>query len=61
MVTSMKQRENRSKDTCVVLDNETDDEAYKRYKQRCYGYLAFKALQALYLGLLLSFLIEKVG
>lgn len=54
----MKKRANPGEYTNVMLDQEAEEESYKRYKHRCYRNLVLKSLLTFLLGMLLACLFE---
>ena len=54
MKRSLKKRKEPANDIGVVLDNNTDEESYKRYKYIQYRNLVLKSLLTFVLGLIMS-------
>lgn len=50
-----KQRHKPAEDVGGVLQNDAEEEGYKRYKHRCYRQLVVKSLLSFLLGLLAAF------
>lgn len=58
MDASMKKISKPTNNPGKILDKQTEDESYKRYKKVQYGYLILKALLSFFFGLLVMFLLK---
>ena len=52
---SLKNRNEERRKVGVMLKHDTEDESYRRYKNRCYRNLIIESLLAFLLGFLVSF------